>query len=280
MLDRGRRAPRVLSAVLSGCLTLSACGSSISSPDPQSLSSTLNWQPLMSQSEMDTVRQTFPNFIPAKVAPGSSVGSGLPPDPSTFAPALFLGEPTPQSSELTPSGIEVETNDYDGPGQPVLLPDHGTYFDSQNNPYQFQLGPLDLVPLNKLEARMHVPLTVGAPVLTVNRRSGRVDLVDIDRILLAVQSSLAIRLPQVASIDIHHCRISIEPTIFFLQQSNFGPGWAGASTQDLGNGNFRTRLTVFFISGDSKVIVNWQMYLVDEAINFFVLSIGRPDLAQ
>ncbi len=126
---------------------------------------------------------------------------------------------------------------------------------------------------------MHVPLTVGAPVLTVNRRSGRVDLSDVDRILLAVQSSLALRLPQIASVDIHKCQIAIEPSLFYVQHSNFGAGWAGASTEDLGNGNFKLHLAVFFMSRAQKVIVNWQMYLVDEAINFFVLAIGRPDLA-
>ena len=239
-----------------------------------------NWQPVMSQAEIDTVRQTFPNFISPKIAPGTNFAAGSSFSPDTFAPALFFGEPAPRGVQLTLAGVEVDTGGYDGLQQPVLLPDHGTYFDPQNNSYEFQLGPLDVSPLNKLEARMQVPLTANAPVLTISRRSGRVDISDVDRILLAVRSSLAMRLPAIASVDIRKCRVAIEPTIFFVSQSNFGAVWAGGSTQDLGGGNFQIRLSLFYISGTRKTITNWQLYLVDEAINFFVLSIGRPDLAQ
>lgn len=277
------KAIRLLAVILPACWALSACSYTKSAnvdPAPPPLSSTLNWQPLMSQSEIGTVRQTFLDFIPPRVAPGASTGPAVSYDPSTFAPALFFGMPSAQGAQLTAVGISVETNGYDGLGQPVLLPNQGTYFDPQNVAFQFQLGPLDLVPLNKLESRMHVPFTPNAPVLTVNRSSGRVELSDVDRILTAVQSSLALRLPQVASVDIRKCQVTIEPTLMFFQQSNFGGGWAGGSTEDLGNGNYKLHLAVFFIGGAQRVVVNWQMYLVDEGINFFVLSIGRPDLAQ
>jgi hypothetical protein len=232
----------------------------------------------MSPAEITAVQQSFPKFVPARVAPGSSTGPGIVYDPNTFAPPLFLGQPVTGATVFTPLGIEVETNGFDALEQPVLLPATGTYFDSNANPFQFQLASLDLAPLNKLEARMHVASTSGAPSLTIDRRSGRVLLADIDRILLAVQSSMAMRLPQVASVDIRRCRITIESTLFYVSNSNLGAGWAGGSTRDLGDGNFRIHLAVFFISGDSKVIVDSQMFLVDEAINFFALAIGRPDL--
>ena len=234
----------------------------------------------MSPAEIDTVRETFPNFISPKIAPGTNFSTTSSFSPDSFAPAMFFGEPSPGEVQLTLSGVEVDTGGYDGLEQPVLLPDHGTYFDPQNNSYKFQLGPLDVVPLNKLEARMQVPLTANAPVLTINRRSGRVDISDVDRILLAVQASLAARLPAIASVDIRKCRLAIESTIFFVPQSNFGAVWAGGSTQNLGGGNFQIRLSLFYINGSRKTITNWQLYLVDEAINFFVLSIGRTDLAQ
>lgn len=263
---------------LSACLILPGCGSIASSLDPPSIPPPANWSPIMSQAQMDTVRQTFPNFISPKIAPGTDLHGSL--SPSNFAPAVFFGYSSGQNSLTTPMGVQLAANGYDGLDQPVLLPDHGTYYDSQNNPFTYQLGTLDLVPLNKLEERMHVPLTAGAPILTVNRRSGRVDPAEVDRILIAVRDAFLGYFGQTSTVDIRKCQISIEPSIFYVQGSNFGSGWAGASTQQVGNNNILIRLSVFYISGSSKVLVNWQMYLVDEAINFYALSIGRPDLAE
>src|SRR5712692_2915485 len=158
-----QKAIRVVAGVLSASMILSGCGSIASSVNPPWTPPPANWTPIMSQAQMDTVRQTFPNFISPKIAPGTDLNGSL--NSTNFAPAAFFGYPPGQNSLLTPMGVQLAVNGYDGLDQPILLPDHGTYYDSQDNPFTFQLGTLDLVPLNKLEERMHVPLSAGAPIL-------------------------------------------------------------------------------------------------------------------
>ncbi|NDQ56793.1 MAG: hypothetical protein GZ088_06930 [Acidipila sp.] len=273
----GAKSIGVFAGVMAACVAFFGCASGAPFTDPPTPLSLTNGQPTMSQSQIAVVQQTFPNFIPSEIAPGTVLGDGSGLVPSNFLPAKFFGEPSITGAETTPLGVSVQTNGYDGGVQPVFVADHGTFFDFQNNSFQFQLGPLDLVPLNKLESRMHVSFTPNSPILTVNRRSERVDLAEVDRILLSVQSSLALQLPAVAQVDVRNCRITLEPTIFYVQDSNFGSSWAGGSTHADGNGKYSLRLAVFYIS-NGRVIANWQMLLVDEAINFFVLSVGRPDL--
>ena len=193
--------------------------------------------------------------------------------------ALFFGPPRPQGMKPTSKEILLETNGFDGPQQPQLLPSAGTYFDRQGNQFTFELGQVTLNPLNDLESRMQVPLSPGAPVIVADRRIARLDPAEVAQILQSVQSSMAIKLPEVATVDLRRCEVVIEPSIFFVRGSNFGDTWAGGMTEDLGNANYRLHVMVFYISSERRV-ADWREYLVSEAINFFVLSVGRRDLAR
>jgi hypothetical protein len=194
-------------------------------------------------------------------------------------PALFLGGLVSAESVRTPLGLQVAPNGFDLSDQPMLLPSDGPYFDRQLNQYSFTLGTVDLIPLHNLEGRMHVPLTPNPPILTVDRRRLRIDPNEIDRIMFTVRDSVAMRFPQAMNVDLSRCDIIIEPTIFYITGTNFGNTWAGGAIEELGNGRYRIRVSVFYINGQRRV-ADWREFLVHEAINFLVLAIGRADLAQ
>jgi hypothetical protein len=57
-----------------------------------------------------------------------------------------------------------------------------------------------------------------------------------------------------------------------------GDTWAVGLTETIPGGKYRITVAVFYVNGN-RVQNDWRKALIDEAINFFVLSIGRPDLA-
>lgn len=235
------------------------------------------WQPVLTDEQVTAVRSTFPEFQPelfldGKVPAGSFV-------PSNFAPAFFLGPPRPQGTRLTSRGVAIETNGFDLPDMPELLPASGTYFDRTLQPFSVNLGETTLSALNELEARMQVPFTSGGPVIRVDRRKVRLDVGEVESILFSVRDALALRFPQIADVDPRNAEIVIEPSIFYVRNSNLGDGWAGGLVTSVGGGRYRIHVMVFYVSGQRRV-ADWREYLISEAINFYVLSIGRSDLAR
>ncbi len=235
------------------------------------------WQPVLTDEQVTVVRNTFSEFQPelfldGKVPAGSFV-------PSNFTPAFFLGPPRAQGTRPTPRGVAIETNGFDLLDKPEFLSSTGTYFDRALQPFSVNLGETTLSPLNELEARMQVPFTTGAPVIRVDRRKVRLDVGEVESILFSVRDALALRFPQIADVDPRNAEIVIEPSIFYVRNSNLGDGWAGGLVTSIGGGRYRIHVMVFYVSGQRRV-ADWREYLISEAINFYVLSIGRPDLAR
>jgi hypothetical protein len=242
-----------------------------------------DWKPILSQSQIEIVRQTLPNFGPEVFAPGTDPTKENALTPFNFSPALFFGAPVPQGMRPTPLGIQVETNGYDGAPQPVVLPSQGTYFDRRLTPHQFTLPIIQRSPLNVLQGRMGLPLTPNAPVLSVNLTEGRVDLTEIDSAMLFIRDQLATLLPAVAGVDPRNYEIVIEPTIFYVAGTTIGNTWVGGLTEPLGGGRYRSDVLAFYMVfhlDGSTTMANWKDFLEDEAINFYVLSVGRNDLAR
>lgn len=125
---------------------------------------------------------------------------------------------------------------------------------------------------------MNVGPTPGALRIEVDRRESRLDLNEVDRIMYDVRDAVATRLPQVANVDPRNAQIVLEPTIFYVRGSNFGDTWAGGATTPLGNNAYRIRVLFFYINSQRRVM-DWREFLIHEAINFYVMSVGRPDLA-
>ena len=125
---------------------------------------------------------------------------------------------------------------------------------------------------------MRFAQTPGAPIFTYDRRNARIDPSEVESILRAVQTAVATYLPAAAQVDVRQCEVVIEPSIFYMNSSNLGNLWAGGVTHDLGGGRFRLRVMILYINGNGEVF-DWRQFLVDEALNFFVISVGRRDLA-
>lgn len=257
--------------------------------DPSSgsgdLSTCHSCSPILTPQEVADVRQTFAKFQPEEFAGG--VSPTVPAQdliPFDFAPAQFFGPPTQTADvETTPLGISVRANGYDTASYPDELAPKGIYFNWSQQPNLFTLSVANRSPLNELEGRMGLPLTPGAPTVDIDLRKGRVDLSRIDQDMSFIQGQLAEVLPDISQVDPTNAQIVIEPTIFYVQNSNFGDTWAGGETEPLGGNKYQIHLADFYIRFDSQgnmIIVNWEDYLVDEAINFYVMSIGRGDLAK
>jgi hypothetical protein len=263
-----RLLPLILLGLFGGCSNWS--------PGP---SGPLN--PVMTSQQVATVRQTFPFFQPEEFTPGVNPSNPVKFTPNDFEPAQFFGPAQPQGMTPTPSGILLETNGYDLPDQPLLLGTTGTYFDRvSGQPYQFSLGKIVRSPLNILEERMGVPDTPDAPTISIDLRNDRIDPAYVDNLLFTIRSQLAIAFPQIMDVDPRNCEVVIEPSVFYVHGSNYGNTWAGGLTEYLGGGRYRIHLEVFYISGGTRLITNWADYMVDEATNFYVASIGRPDLER
>ncbi len=260
----------VLIALLQGCSGASPIQESAVGHD---------WYSPLSASDLATIRQTFPDFMPELFAPGTDPLNRLALRPTNFRPARFFGEAVTMAAHTTTQGVELEFNGYDTTRTPDQIGASGTYFDPQRNPIPVQFGIVEVAPLNKIEARMNLPLTPGAPAVVYDRRDWRVRSEEVDRILVEVRDSLALRLPNVANVPLSTCRVTIRSSIFYVQGSNFGDTWAGGVTRTTSGGKYHLEVSVFYISAQ-RLVTDWRAYLIDEAINFFVLSVGRGDLAR
>lgn len=234
-----------------------------------------DWHPIFSAQEVATVRQTFPLYQPSLIAPGTPLDSSQF-TPDNFAPAMFFGPPNPRGLVPTPSGIQLETNGYDEVVPPTL-PASGTYFHLDGSQYTFTLQPITRSPLNILQGYMGVAQTQNAPTVTIDLTKTKVDPTYLDTLMLTLRSQYAMALPAIANVDPRNAEIVIEPTIFFVEGSDFGNTWAGGLTESLGGGRYRIHLVVFYIA---DLNFNWADFLIDEALNFYVISAGRPDLAH
>ncbi|MBI3405946.1 MAG: hypothetical protein HY046_10870 [Acidobacteria bacterium] len=235
-------------------------------------------QATLDDQQIQIVRQTFPRFQSERVALGVNPTNRGALVPSNFSPALFFGSTQGGAQNLTSGGIPFVANGYDDQNIVPPLPLSGTYFDPQKNMYSISLSQFQVSPLNKLEARMSLPPSPAADMIMIDRGNPRVTAFKIETTLRSVQLALSQKFPQVMNVDLRNCEIVIEPTIFYVTMSNFGNSWAVGMTESLGQGKYRIHVSVFYISSQ-RVIVDWQTTLIDEAINFFVLSIGRGDLA-
>lgn len=243
----------------------------------------LDCAPILSSQEVAVVRETFPGFEPEEFGPGTNpVTSAL--VPSNFVPADFFGAPDSGSVEYTPVfNIPVTTNGYDGVSGPADVPDQVFYFTRGLTERKIPLGTVYRSPLNLLEQRMGVTLTPDAQTVAIDLRERRVSLSRIDQDMSFIRDQLAIRLPAVANVDPANVHVVIEPSIFYAYGTNDGDIWAGGLTTPLGSGHYLIQLADYYITFDSRgnpIVTNWEDYLVDEAVNFYVLSIGRNDLAR
>jgi hypothetical protein len=228
--------------------------------------------------EIAIVRKSFPRFMPETFAPGTNPANRSALTLSNFAPALFFGPAQPDVLKLTPSGIRFQANGFDGPSVPDVLETQATYFNPSHGSLQLILDTFALSPLNKIEQRMQLPLSPSAPLVFIDRTRLRVNAAEIDQIMNTVRAALAGPLPSVAGVDLSRCEVVVEPAISYVYGSNFGNVWAVGLTERLGGGYFRIHVCLFYISSQG-VLIDWRAVLVDEALNFFVLSIGRDDLA-
>jgi hypothetical protein len=235
-----------------------------------------DWSPVLTPAQISIVRNTFPAFVPDLFAPGTSpYGSA---NPGNFAPAQFLGPPNPQGFRSTPGGILIETNGYDQPDIPVLLPSSGTYFDLHGNEFEFQLSAISRSPQNILENYMGLPITADAPTVPINLRTARVGFDFVDEFMSALQSQLANALPAIRNVDPTSCEIVIEPSVMYVSSPG-GGGYAGGVTESVGHGRYRSHVAAMVLTSPQG-IANWNDYLVDEGLNCFVSAAGRPDLAH
>jgi hypothetical protein len=175
--------------------------------------------------------------------------------------------------------VLVETNGFDLPDISDPLPSTGLYYDRQGVQYSFSLNIDTFRPLNDLEQRMGVPLSSNAPTIQVDRRTPKVSMAEVESILFQVRDSLAMRFAEIANVDPARVEIVVEPSTFYVLNSNFGDSWAGGFTRPLNAGRYRIHVMFFYISSQRR-IADWREYLISEAINFYVLAIGRPDLAR
>lgn len=257
--------------VLAGCALLAGHDSSIVQPQPGP-----DWQPILSAEQIAAVRQLFPLYQPALIAPGtprdfSMLSAG------NFAPEMFFGPANPQGFRATPAGIQLETNGYDQ-AIPLTLPTGGTYYDINGSAYTFKLAGITRSPLNILQGYMGIAQTPNAPTITIDPTGTRVDPGYVDTLMFTLRSQYAMALPDIANVNPQNTEIIIEPTIFYVGGSGSGGSWAGGLTEPLGDGRYRIHLQLFYIT--KAEVNNWSDFLIDEALNFYVLSVGRPDLAH
>jgi hypothetical protein len=267
-----------------------SCGTVGSSSDPpQGSQGTVDrpactgCAPLLTAQQVAVVRQTFPDFQPDEFSPGTSPSASTL-VPANFVPAEFFGPPNPASAERTPQlNISVLTNGYDAALYPAQVGPAGTYFTGALTAQQFTLGTIYRSPLDLLQQRMGLPQTHDAPTVAINLSDGRVDLSKIDQDMIFIRDQESQVLPAIANVNPANAKIVIEPTIFYAYGTNDGDIWVGGLTSQQPDGSYVIQLARFYITFDSQghiIISNWEDFLVDEATNFYVLSIGRSDLAS
>jgi hypothetical protein len=236
-----------------------------------------NWSPTISGADLAIVQQVFPLYLPTMVSPGTSLCGSGPFLPTNVSPSSFFGAGQSEDMKPTPGGIMVQTNGFDSPNVATPLPSEGTYFDCSDQPFIFNLDVVSPSPLNLYQAQDGIAQTPGAAAESVDLNEGTVSLAEIDSTLQFVKQQLAIALPAVAGVDEHNVEIVIEPTIFYVTDTNFGNTWAGGMTQSLGGGKYRIHVVVFFMYqpvNGNYTVANWKDYLIFEAMNFYLESVG------
>jgi hypothetical protein len=239
-----------------------------------------SWQPSLTSAQIAVVQSVFPDFQPELFKPGTNPSMRTELRVANFQPARFFGQGNGQSQFLvTPGGVHVEAHGFDIMTVPPALPMHPPYFEPDGTAYSLDLRLQTISALHKIEERLGLPLSPSGPWIEYDPTNWQVSASEIDRILTDVQASLARRLPQVLNVPLSRCQVAIEPTIFWVRNSNFGDTWAVGLTQSLSGGDYRLHLALFYVSGE-RVQNDWRRVLIDEGINCFVLSIARPDLAR
>jgi len=238
-----------------------------------------DWASILSSQQIAQVQESFPKFQPELFKPFTDVTNPDAFTPGNFSPALFFGKPVSSTAVQTPKGISVQTNGFDNNHGIQLLPATGTYFDRKGIPYTFELGIISRSPQNILEGYMGRPPTPNAPTVEVDLRMGAANLVYVDQLMYELRDQLSNALPDIAKVDPANCSIVIEPTIFYATNTNYGDGYAGGLTESLGGNRYRLHVLAFYMSASSSP-ANWADFLVDEGLNCYVSSIGRPDLAR
>jgi hypothetical protein len=254
------------------------CQQTSNFPAPQAARNA-SWSPVLTSEEISLIRQTIPPFEPELFPQGAPASNGEPLTPENFSPAVFWGYARPRGMRTSPRGIMIETNGYDGADLPDSLGPDVTYVDRNHQKYQVTLGLVDLNPLHNLERRMGGSLSLNPPPLVVDQRIPRASIGEVENIILSVQSAVSIRLPEVASVDPRTCEVVIEPTIFYVSQSNHGSTWAGGLTETIGSNRYRLHVEFFYINSQ-RAFADWRQFLVHESINCFVLAVGRSDLVD
>ena len=242
-------------------------------------SPSLDWAPILTSRQIVQVQESFPQFLPELFKPFTDVSNPGLFTPENFSPALFFGKPLPSTVDQTPKGISVQTNGFDNNHGIQLLPATGTYFDRNGTPYTFELGIISRSPQNILEGYMERPLTPNAPTVEIDLRMASVDLVYVEQLMYELRDQFSNALPEIANVDPANCSIVIEPSIFYATNTNYGDSYAGGLTESLGGNRYRLHVLAFYMSASSSP-ANWADYLVDEGLNCYVLSVGRPDLAH
>lgn len=237
------------------------------------------WKPALSSEQIAAVQQTFPMFEPELFASNTNPMDRANLNPGNFSPARFFGPGVSNGTIQTSTGVSLQPNGFDSLPQPETLSPAGTYYDPTGRPIPLTFGQVRLVPLNVLEARMGLNPTPNAPSIEFSRRATRIHQVEIDQVIQLVKNSLALRLPEVTNVDPSSCEVVIEPTIFYSTHTNFGSVWVGGLTEPLGMRRYRLHVELFYVHADGR-ISGWREFLQEEAINCFVLAVGRPDLAR
>lgn len=236
-----------------------------------------DWKPALTAQQIATVRQTFPQFLPALYAPGFSPMS--PPgsySPSNLDPEQFFGMPHPQGLKPTPLlGILLETNGFDGTQVPDPVPTGGTYYDSMGNPYTLNMNVITRCPVNILRGYMNLAPDQNAPVVTIDPTRTRVSPAEIDSFMSTLRGQFAMAIPAIANVDPRNATIVIESSYFYVS----GLGYAHGFTEQIDNTHYRLHLSVFDVDR-YKNVSNWQDVMVDEALNFYVYSTGNSGLAH
>ncbi len=237
-----------------------------------------NWQPMEAPNQVKSNQQAFALYRPDLVDPGYLPLNGRPLLPWNYAPALFFGPGMTENPKALPNGAMIWTNGFDSLPASAMPPAQFTVYDLFGASHDVQLGPKQVTPLWNMEQRLKVPLTNNPRSLMVDQRNLTIDLQEVNQLVDLSRDAVVTYFSQAASVDIRNCDIIIEPSIFFVPASNFGSVWAGGLTHATVTGKFRIHVMLFFINSQGTAY-DWRDFLMHEVINFYLVSIGRPDLA-
>lgn len=264
---------RVLSYLYICALVFAACSRTEIQPTHEITPG--NWFTILTTSDVEVVRANFPRFQPESFAPGVSPSSSIL-DSSNFVPARFFGTSQPQGFVQTPGGVRIETNGFGRLEQP-FLPERVDYFDRNRTQYLVRLARRDLKPSQEIRRRLGLPTSGDFPPLWTDPTDTRIQLDEVDLIMSRVKEAAAEFLPAVSNLPPNTCEIVVEPTIFYVRNSNHGDTWAGGLVNPLGDGRYRLHVSVFYINNE-RIFADWRPFLAHEALNCYVMAVGRRDL--